>query len=176
MAVTKVGQEEVVCFGQEGRPANYPNVAQYPGLLFYIQRNQNINTVVYEVNLQSAGLINLEKPVHIYWLQYDENRNTTIKELNYIQKKLAYGYHHRVISSELIEFRFVSYDLMKFYLARDKDMNFKVYTNFNDNYIELDMMYIYAEDLGVFPQVKFAEFYGKYQLSGEKFYKKLILQ
>jgi len=36
------------------------------------------------------------------------------------------------------------------------------------------MIYIYAEDLGVFPLVKFAEFFGKNAVTGDKYYKKLI--
>ncbi len=93
-----------------------------------------------------------------------------------MQKKLAFGYHFKVISNELIEFRFVSYDLMVFYLAKDKTGRFRVYTSLEDQNIELEIIYIYAEDLGVFPQVKFAEFYGLSTLCKEKFYKKLILQ
>jgi len=161
--------------GEEGRPKDYPTLDDYSELLFFIQRNQNINTVVYEVNLLPGGILNLSDPISIYWVYYDDKMEKTIKQLNYIQKKLAYGYHHTVISSELVEFRFVSYDQMVFYLAKDKQNRFRVFTKFADKNIELSMMYIFAEDLGVFPQVKFVEFFGTENTSNNVFYQKLIL-
>lgn len=54
--------------GQEGRPANYPYMDAHPDLLFYIQRNQNINTVIYELNMLQGGLLNLQEPIKISWV------------------------------------------------------------------------------------------------------------
>ena len=42
--------------------------------------------------------------------------------------------------------------------------------------IEIGSMFVYSEDYGVFPQVKFVEFYGKKTDSGDTFYKKLNLE
>ena len=105
--------------GQEGRPANYPYMDAHPDLLFYIQRNQNINTVIYELNMLQGGLLNLQEPIKISWVFFEENSQVKVDELNLIQKKLAYGYHHKVISNDLIEFRFVSYSDMTFFLAKN---------------------------------------------------------
>ncbi len=176
MFFTQSEQYNVMVSGQSGRPEQYPVLETYPELLFYIQRNQNINTVVYDVNLMQGGILNLSEPIKISWINFQNDGSQIVNELNYMQKKLAFGYHFKVISNELIEFRFVSYDLMVFYLAKDKTGRFRVYTSLEDQNIELEIIYIYAEDLGVFPQVKFAEFYGLSTLCKEKFYKKLILQ
>ena len=159
--------------GEEGRPENYPMIDDYNELLFYIQRNQNINTVIYEVNTLPGGLISLNDPIKISWVFFEEDKQKKVEKLNLIQKKLAYGYHHKVINNDLIEFRFVSYDHMTFYLSKNACGRFRVYSKFNGDYIEIDHIYVYAEDFGVFPQVKFVEFFGKNKIS--PFYHKLSL-
>jgi len=58
-------------------------------MLFYLQRNKNTNTVVYEANIMADGRINPDKPVKVYWIRYTEGNE--IKDLNWIQRWLAYG-------------------------------------------------------------------------------------
>ena len=176
MFYTQSEQYDVIVHGHSGRPLDYPVLADYPELLFYIQRNQNINTVVYEVNMMQGNIINLNEPVKVSWINFQSDGSQVINQLNYIQRKLAFGYHFDIISSELIEFRFVAYDLLVFYLAKDDKGRYRIYTRFEDQKILLNMIYIYAEEIGVFPQVKFAEFYGETVDTHEKFYKKLILE
>jgi hypothetical protein len=175
MFFTQSEQYGSIVHGQDGRPSHYPVLDDYPELLFYIQRNQNINTVIYETNLMAGNVLNLNDPIKISWVHFDDNGEKTIQELNYIQKKLAYGYHHKAISNELIEFRFVSYSQMVFYLAKDKYNKFRVFTKFGNSRMEISHIYIYAEDLGVFPQVKFVEFFGFYNGSVKPFYQKLCI-
>jgi hypothetical protein len=158
-----------------GRPSHYPEIADYDTLLFYIQRNQNLNAVIYELNHDQAGFINLNEPIKIHWLKYEMNQPVIQQELNFIQKKLAYGYLHEVISHELLAFRFVSYDNMKFYIAKNKADRFRVFFTWQGQNIELISIYIHAEDMGVFPLVKFAEFYGITTSDHAPFHKRLKL-
>lgn len=103
---------------ERSKPSDYPDIEDYPSLLFYIQRNQNHNTVVYELNYTPNQMLNLCNPVLIHWLRYEDGHFVEKQQLNYLQKKLAYGYKFEVISGELIEFEFVSYDEIRFYLDR----------------------------------------------------------
>jgi hypothetical protein len=69
-------------------------VSEFPvpsskNLLFYLQRNKNSNTVVYEANLLANGKLDPQKPVSVYWIRYHEDSSR--KELNWIQRWLAYG-------------------------------------------------------------------------------------
>lgn len=175
MFFTQSDQYSSIVYGQDGRPSDYPMIETYPELLFYIQRNQNINTVIYELNLLPGDILDLNNPINVSWVYFSESGEKSIQELNYIQKKLAYGYHHKIISNDLIEFKFVSYDQMTFYLAKDAKNRFRVRSRFEGENVDVDMLYIYAEDLGVFPQVKFVEFYGKNSRTQLPFYKKLTL-
>jgi len=166
---------EVLNHDDLGRPDHYPEIEDYDTLLFYIQRNQNLNAVIYEVNYDQAGLVNLSEPIKIHWLKYETDRQVVQQDLNFIQKKLAYGYLHEVISHELLAFRFVSYDNMKFYIAKNKADRFRVFFTWQGQNIELISIYIHAEDMGVFPQVKFAEFFGKSTNDDTPFFKRLKL-
>jgi hypothetical protein len=176
MSFKQSEQMHAVTSGHDGRPTHYPEIEDYPELLFYIQRNMNINAVIYEVNFLSGGMLHLDEPIKISWLHFEDNLNTQPKELNVIQQKLAYGYHHIVIHPELISFRFVSYEQLTFYLAKNEEGRFRVFLKSEEGNIELKNIYIYAEDLGVFPQVKYAELFGKYRSDKKVYYKKLIFE
>ncbi|MBK9256502.1 MAG: DUF4833 domain-containing protein [Saprospiraceae bacterium] len=177
MILNQLEKEVPLSQGEAGRPAHYPNPEMYPNRLFYIQRNHNTNAVIYEANLLSGGLLNLNEPIKVNWIQFDQDTGKeSIQELNHIQKKLAYGYHFKIISNDLIQFEFVSYGEMKLYLVKSEKGTFEVVTKILDRTAKLTNIYVYAEDLGVFPQVKFAELYGIDQHSNDKLYQKLLLQ
>jgi hypothetical protein len=176
MFFTQTEQYETLVIGQYGRPEDYPDIEAYDQLLFYIQRNQNRNTVVYEANCVYNGLLDLNDPISINWIKFMDNGEEEIQPLNYIQKKLAYGYNFKVISNDLIEFCFVSYSEMKFYLSKNKNGGFHVSTTLDGIMSIIERIYIYAEDMGIFPQVKFAEFFGRCATTNKSTYKKLFLQ
>ena len=58
--------------------------------LFFVSRNLNRNIIVYDVQLKD-GKLNQDHPLHVYWYNQEHNPVTT-NELNFIQRKLAYGY------------------------------------------------------------------------------------
>ena len=58
--------------------------------LFFVSRNLNRNIIVYNVQLKE-GELNLKSPLHVYWYN-QEHTPVTTNELNFIQRKLAYGY------------------------------------------------------------------------------------
>ncbi len=58
--------------------------------LFYVSRNLNRNIIVYDLRLKN-GELDLDEPLHVYWYNQEKNPVTT-NELNFIQRKMAYGY------------------------------------------------------------------------------------
>lgn len=144
--------------GEKGLPEDYPTPPVDNNLLFYIQRNHNKNTIVYEANCLHDGRINEEFPMHVFWIRYSDQGEQ--KELNYIQNKLAYGYVSNVISTQCFEFSLVSYDKKKFYIDKKSCGGYGVYTKINEKNALLTNVYVFAEELGVFPKVKYIEFYG----------------
>src|SRR6185503_510914 len=68
---------------------NYPVPPQHKNSLFYLQRNKNSNTIIYEANILPNGKLDSKNPVSVFWLRYTEGGEK--KELNWIQRWLAYG-------------------------------------------------------------------------------------
>ena len=93
-----------------------------------------------------------------------------------MQKKLAYGYDFEVISNELVEFKFVSYD-KRFFLSKQENNQFLVTTRIEEKQVVITHAYIYAEENGVFPDVKFIELYGhKINDIASKIYEKIDIE
>lgn len=176
MFFTQSEQYDTMLSGHLGRPPHYPCVEETSHLLFYIQRSQNINSVIYEANVMAGDVLNLHEPIRIKWIRYDDQGNYVYQELNYIQKKLAYGYNFNVISNNLIEFHFVSYETMKFYLCLNGTNKWKVATNINGTMVVVKHLFVYSEDMGIFPQVKFVEFFCQDQLTNAPIYHKLVIE
>lgn len=140
------------------RPDTYPKPNE-KNQAFFIQRNHNQNAVVYIYNINNDGLLNLNNPLSIYWMRYSDSKSSlipTIEKLNHIQKSLAYGYEHSVISSNLIKFNFVCHNMV-FYIVKDNNQ-YKVITSFEGENYQINHIYVYAEELGAFPIVLSADF------------------
>ncbi len=159
-------------YGEHGLPETYP-VPQIDGLLFYIQRNLNQNTVVYVINQSKDGFLNEERPMDVYWVNYNEGGEA--KSLNQIQNKLAFGYNSEKINNTSCRFHMVSYEQQQFYIGKNSNDNYKVHTKLNGRMSLISNIYVYAEDFGVFPQVKYIEFYGQDLITKLPTYSKVLL-
>ena len=161
--------------GEAGLPHHYPSPEESEDLLFYIQRNQNENTVIYEINRDNTGLVDLDLPMVAYWIQYSWGGKK--KGLNYIQNKLAYGYTSQDISNELIQFQFVSYKDLIFYIVKEEGSGrYIVSCEINGRKAKLKNIYVYAHELGVFPDVKFIELFGEELNTGIFVYQKIFVE
>ena len=61
-----------------------------PQRIFHIARSLNRNVVCYDANL-ADGKLNTGKPLNVYWLNREDQKGKT-NGLNFIQRKLVYGY------------------------------------------------------------------------------------
>ena len=123
--------------------SNYPVPAHDNRILFYVQRSNNVNAIVYETNIGKDGKINREEPVHVYWKRYTSD--STVAELNYVQRKYAYGIESKEIEGKNGQFilNFVSYDKKKFYLLPDRERNgYQALTMINGKMAILDRVFI----------------------------------
>lgn len=102
------------------RGLNYPVPPENDRMLFYLQRSNNNNAIVYETNLLENGSINREDLVHIYWIRYSSD--STNAELTFIQRKYAYGLDSKEIEGKNGQFilNFVSYSKKKFYMIPER--------------------------------------------------------
>ena len=63
-------------------------IPDVPNLLFYIQRDPDVNTVVYTLNTDNSGQIDQKDPIKIFLIKYTEGG--AHKPLNLLQKAVAY--------------------------------------------------------------------------------------
>lgn len=74
--------------------------------LFYLQRDPDENTVVYQLNM-AEDEIDVAKPVNVYWIRYAEGGGR--RELNFIQRTMAYGVSHERLDNGDFELRLAAY-------------------------------------------------------------------
>lgn len=145
---------QAIIFGQE----KFPVPTGIPNQLFYLQRTSNTNTIVCELNLVK-GVLNAEDPVHVFWLRYTDGGQK--EELNYIQRKFAYGIKATLVERDKYELHFVSYKKYKMYLMRGNNNKFNVYGTINKKEAILNRIFIKISG-GSFwtPNVEYVEIKG----------------
>jgi hypothetical protein len=121
-------------------PENFPTPANIKNMLFYIQRTNNTNTIVYQLNMDEQGEVDEDDPVHIFWIRYAENGQQ--EELSYMQRKFAYGLHTKKLSDGRFELRFVARRGFPFYLNKDTRGNYKVYTHIEGKQLILQKIFV----------------------------------
>lgn len=72
-------------------PAMRPSwpIPNEPNQLFYLQRSQNSNTIVYTSLFDGNGNLNPKRPAQAYWRRY--NTDGARKPLKKIEQRFAYG-------------------------------------------------------------------------------------
>ncbi|MFP5079802.1 DUF4833 domain-containing protein [Pedobacter sp. JCM 36344] len=141
-------------------PLRFPTPKGIANQLFYLQRDPNNNTLIYELNIDNSGNIDEDQPILAYWIRYDENKSK--KELSYVQRKFAYGIDSKKINKDQFELRFVSHKKLPFYLSKSaEDKKFHVYVTINNKKLLLDRIFVRIEG-GSFwiPNVKYVELRG----------------
>ncbi|MGI4833469.1 MAG: DUF4833 domain-containing protein [Janthinobacterium lividum] len=128
--------------------------------LFYLQRDPNTNTVIYQLNVNKAGQLDEEEPINVFWMRYDEQGQR--KDLNYIQRRFAYGLSAKKMTADKYVLKFSAYSKIPLYLLRSgADNAFHVVAVLNNRQIVLTRVYLRIEG-GSFwvPNVKYIELKG----------------
>jgi hypothetical protein len=134
--------------------------------LFYMQRTSNANTLIYELNAKN-GQLNEDEPMHVYWLRYAENGQK--EELNYIQRKFAYGLITKKLNNEQYDVRFVSYKKFPLLLMKANDGKYHIFATIEHQQIMLNRVFVKIEG-GSFwlPNVVYVELRGTDQTTGRE--------
>lgn len=145
---------------------SFPVPGNVPGLLFYIQRDPNTNTICYELNTDRQGKISTNDPVHVFWIRYPEGGMR--KDLNYFQRKFAYGINSKPLGNGTFELRSVAYSKLPLYLRRDNGNHYRVYAAIDKKECILSRVFIRI-DGGSFwsPNVLYIELKGKDVATGK---------
>lgn len=147
---------------------SFPVPTGNPKLLFYLQRTANTNTIICELNADSRGIPNPEKPINVYWLLFTEG--STRRELNYIQRNFAYGIDSKSEGNDTYELHFVSYKKRKFYLRWHAPLKkYQVFATINNKEAILQRIFVKVSG-GSFwvPNIVYVEFRGLDPITGKE--------
>lgn len=144
----------------------FPVPVGIPNQLFYLQRTANSNTIICELNYKD-NVLDVDEPVHVYWLRYEDKGQK--EELNFIQKKFAYGIKSTFISKEKYELNFVSYKKYPMILMRGPNNKFNVYGTINQKQAIVNRIFVKING-GSFwaPNVEYVEIKGIDPSSGKE--------
>ncbi|MCF0052272.1 DUF4833 domain-containing protein [Dyadobacter sp. LJ53] len=147
-------------------PDEFPVPKNIPGLLFYIQRDPNANTIIYHLNLDEQGQLSRKNPVDAFWIRYTDGGER--RDLNYLQRKFAYGINSKPLGNATYELRSVAYSKMPLYLRKDSKNEYHVYANINKKECILSRVFIRI-DGGTFwsPNVLYIELKGTETATGK---------
>jgi len=152
--------ENLLAQSKNPSPLHFPTPKNIDNMLFYIQRDPNINTAIYTLNYQENGKIDKSNPIKAYWIRYAEKG--VKKDFTYVQRKFAYGIESKALINEEFELQFVSYKKLPLTLKKtDSDQKYHVFVNVNQKKIQVEKIFVRIEG-GSFwlPNVKYAEVTG----------------
>jgi hypothetical protein len=161
-AVTNKVTVPVILADDDKFPAPPENVSR----LFYMQRTSNSNTLIYELNTHN-GVLDAENPMHVYWIRYTEKGQK--EELNYIQRKFAYGLVTKKLNNEQYDVRFVSYKKFPLLLMKANDGKYHIFATIEQKQMMLNRIFVKIEG-GSFwlPNVVYVELRGTDPVTGKE--------
>ena len=135
--------------------------------LFYFQRDPNTNTLIYELNIDKAGELNRETPLHVYWIKYADKGQK--EELNYIQRKFAYGLNIKEVKPEEWDIHFAAYKKLPLKLLKGVDGKYHIFTIIGKKQAILNRIFVKIEG-GSFwlPNIIYAELKGTDAATGKE--------
>jgi hypothetical protein len=135
--------------------------------LFYIQRDPNTNTLIYELNIDKAGELDTDNPLHVYWIRYADKGQR--EELNYIQRKFAYGVTSKAVKNEQYDIRFVAYKKMPLNLQKSDDGKYHIFATIAKKQAILNRIFVKVEG-GSFwiPNIVYVELKGTDPATGKE--------
>ena len=154
------------------QPDNFPIPPKTDKSLFFIQRNKNKNTIVYDANLRSDGKYDSSKPIDAYWLRYGSTGERA--ELSWLQRTFAFGYKAK--EDRYLKDSFwatlTAYDGRKIHLEK-KDGKPVATMTIMGKYCRLTNIWVYAEEKGGWPHVLHVDIHGVDMVTGKPYMERI---
>lgn len=137
----------------------YPIPDKNENHLFYIQRTVNTNTVIYEANFDENGFLNPQKPINVYWIDYEKGGK--ISRLNLLEKRFAYGVRHwekKACQNEFI-IKLAAYEKLPMTLKLSAPFKADLWVENMGKNLKLDHVFISANNKGLLTKVESIKLY-----------------
>ncbi|MCX6231314.1 MAG: DUF4833 domain-containing protein [Bacteroidetes bacterium] len=138
--------------------------------LFVIERNMNKNTVCYDAIIKN-GIINLDNPIDAYWMDYATDGKRS--ELNYFQRRMAFGYSIEKANAGNIYVTLKAFDKRKLFVSVDNKGIPHALIKINGIDANLSKIYVTAKPK-MYTSVQFIELYGNDVKTAKPVYEKIL--
>lgn len=120
----------------------YAESQVYPinNVLFNIERSRDASQIVYQLDVDEAGLLNTDEPIKAYWVRYKEDGR--VEPITWIQKELSYGLKFTAVSDSQATFHFACYNDKSLFLRNDFG-SYKVYAFSQGKFVEIERIYVH---------------------------------
>ena len=159
--------------GEDSVFNNYPTPTD-KNMLFYIQKSFNTNAVVYTLNINTEGNIDIKEPIHVFWRRYQEQGQK--RDLKYVEKTFGFG----VVKEEFlkgrpntVEFEIVALKNKKLIASIAPNGKPIIISTIAGKPSYLEKVFITAEHTKLLPEVFAIELFGKEIKSGKYTYEKI---
>lgn len=155
----------------DNRPTHYTTPPQTPNRLFFIQRNLNQNTIVYDAAFDEDGNFN-SHPIDVYWLRYQTSGER--KELTWLQRTFAYGYKAKKDKKDgTFWVTLTAYGGRKIHLHKDHKGKPIATMTIAGKYARLNYIYAFADNSGTWPKVIHVDLSGADILTGKPVFERI---
>ena len=139
--------------------------------LFHIERNKIANIVVYDARVMPDSSLAKKDPMIVYWLKNAEGGER--KGLKWVENKKAYGFKVKSREGNRLVVDLVA-DVKRDLVVDVHEGVYRAFTDISGRRALLEKIYIFAEESGVMPTVKYLELFGTDTETGEEAYEKFI--
>ncbi len=149
----------------DGRPAHYVTPPKTKERLFFLQRNLNQNTIVYDARLNPDGSF-ADDPIDVYWLRYQSTGER--KELTWLQRTFAYGYSAKKDRKDgTFWITLTAYNGRKIHLQKDREGNPIATVTIDGKHAKLEYIWVFADNSSSWPKVLHVDLHGRDLLTGK---------
>ena len=152
-----------------------PTPPKSENMLFYLQRSKNTNTVVYEVQKDSKGVLSSETPVHPYWINYEEVGNKK-SDLSAFERKAVYGVDVEAVKDrkDAYVMKLKAFNKRSITLMKDKLGHYVGQIIINGKRAILQRIFIEAKEGLITPTVLHVDLFGIDPVSGASVTERII--
>lgn len=172
-ALCILGLAALMSFSGVTDPTDFPVPPYTKQSLFYIHRNLNNHSVVYEINKLSSGKIDPANPFKIYWLRVGEKQK--YRELNYMERTFAYGLKTDPLGNDKYRASFVAKKEKTIDVYVDEKGQATALMKIDNKISKLVKIFVQVAEDGWWPKVAYVEFFGTDFKTNLPTYEKLLI-
>lgn len=172
-AVWILGIAALMSFSNLRSTTDFPAPPYTKNSLFYIYRNLNNHSVVYEINKLPNGTLDAENPFKIYWNRVGEKHR--YRDLNYMERTFAYGLKFDDPENGKVHAAFVARKGYVIDVFIDEKGQAIALMKIDNKISKLVKIFVQVAEDGWWPKIAYVEFFGTDFKTNLPTYEKLLI-